>query len=73
MVLIDTNVISEAMKPAPAPQVVAWLNEASPNAYITTLTIFELRAGVAILPTGKRREALSQRLIFSLVASTPEF
>ena len=58
-ILIDTNVVSEAMKPSPAPQVVAWLNKATPSAYISALTIFELRTGIAMLRQGKRREALS--------------
>ncbi|MCL2540941.1 MAG: type II toxin-antitoxin system VapC family toxin [Nocardioidaceae bacterium] len=58
MILVDTNVWSEAMKPSPDPRVMAWLGEHSADAAISTLTIGELLAGVAVLPDGRRREAL---------------
>lgn len=58
MILLDTNVISEAMKTAPAPQVVEWLNANFTDASISAVTIFELAAGVALLDTGRRKDAL---------------
>lgn len=58
MILIDTNVLSEALKPRPSEQVIRWLNENHPNAAISSVTIFELLAGVGLLQAGKRKEAL---------------
>lgn len=58
MILLDTNVISEALKPAPAPQVIRWLNHNFTEASISSVTIFELAAGVALLEAGRRKNAL---------------
>jgi predicted nucleic acid-binding protein len=58
MILLDTNVISEALKPAPSQQVVKWLNTHFAEAAISSVTIFELSAGLALLDGGRRREAL---------------
>lgn len=60
MILLDTNVISELMKPAPSPVVEAWLG-AQPIAglFTTTITEAELRYGIALLPAGKRRKNLA--------------
>lgn len=58
MILLDTNVISVALKPAPAPQVVKWLNANFAGASICSVTIFELAAGVALLDAGRRKNAL---------------
>jgi predicted nucleic acid-binding protein len=59
MIILDTNVISELLRPFPAPQVEAWLSAQHGEAvYVTTIGEAELRHGVAILPAGRRRTAL---------------
>ncbi len=63
MIILDTNVISEAMKPGPHPSVLAWLNEqAIETLYITSVTLAELLYGIASLPAGKRKDILAQTL-----------
>lgn len=63
MIVLDTNVVSEFMKPEPAPAVQAWLNEqVAQTLYLTSVTLAELRFGIGALPAGKRREALGQTL-----------
>ncbi len=62
MIVIDTNVISEVMRRAPAPDVVAWLDhQATEDLYITTVTIAEIAYGLRALPNGARRRDLSKR------------
>jgi toxin FitB len=56
--LLDTNVLSEALKPAPAPQVVKWLDQNFSGSAISAMTIFELGAGLALLDPGRRRDSL---------------
>jgi len=59
MIILDTNVISEAMRPDPAPAVVKWLNDqASETLFLTSITLGELLNGIAALPTGKRKDRL---------------
>lgn len=60
MIVLDTNVVSEAMKPEPDATVRAWLNEqAAETLYLSSVTLAELRFGIAVLPTGKRKSALT--------------
>ncbi len=63
MILLDTNILSELMRPAPEPAVEQWL-DAQPTAsvFICTITEAELRYGAALLPTGKRRTALTSEI-----------
>lgn len=63
MIVLDTNIVSELLRPAPAPQVEAWL-AAQDGATInfTAVGEAELRHGVAILPTGRRRSALAEAI-----------
>lgn len=63
MILLDTNVVSEPLRAAPEPRVVAWI-DAQPldTLFLSALTVAELRAGVALLPAGKRRTGLQQNL-----------
>lgn len=63
MILLDTNVISEAMRRSPERQVIDWI-DAQPleTLYLSSITVAELRAGVALLPSGKRRAALQEGL-----------
>jgi toxin FitB len=61
MIVLDTSVVSELMRAAPAPVVMAWLDEHPGNDLFTTaITVAEIRYGVARLPEGRRREALHQ-------------
>ncbi len=63
MILIDTNVISEPLRAAPEPRVVAWLDaQLLETFYLSAVTVAELRFGVARLPAGKRRDGLRERL-----------
>jgi hypothetical protein len=63
MIILDTNVISEAMKPEPNPSVRAWLNnQATETLYLSSVTLAELLFGIAALPTGKRKDMLAQAL-----------
>ena len=60
MIVLDTNVISEAMKPQPHPAVRAWLNEqAAETLYLSSVTLAELLFGIAALPAGKRKDMLA--------------
>ena len=57
MILLDTNVISEAMKPAPDPAVRSWLDEqAAETLYLSSVTIAELMFGIGALPRGHRKD-----------------
>lgn len=60
MIILDTNVVSELMKPAPATVVVRWV-DAQPSAslYTTAVTQAEILCGVALLPNGRRRESVA--------------
>lgn len=59
MVVLDTNVVSELMRPSPEPAVVAWLNTRPPHdLFVTAVTEAEVRTGIAFLPAGRRRRHL---------------
>ena len=63
MIVLDTNVISEAMKPEPHPAVRAWLNnQVAETLYLSSVTLAELLFGIAALPSGKRKDMLAQTL-----------
>lgn len=63
MIVLDTNVVSELLRPAPATQVEAWLSaQDGATVYFTAVGEAELRHGVAILPAGKRRTALTKAI-----------
>lgn len=63
MIVLDTNVISELLRPTPAPQVEAWLAEQEgARVYFTAVGEAELRHGVASLPAGRRRSALARAI-----------
>lgn len=60
MILLDTNVISEAMRPSPNPDVIHWLDaQPARDVWISAITIAEIRLGIMRLPQGKRRDVLS--------------
>lgn len=59
MIILDTNVLSALMRPVPEAPVVAWLDRQPPESmWITSITLFEVRLGLALLPGGRRRQAL---------------
>lgn len=61
MTILDTNVLSALMRTAPDPQVVAWLDRQAPESlWITSITVFEARFGLALLASGRRRRALER-------------
>ena len=63
MIVLDTNVVSEMMKPAPDSFVKAWLNEQMPETlFLSSVSVAELTFGIAALPAGKRKNLLSQAL-----------
>jgi predicted nucleic acid-binding protein len=59
MIVLDTNVLSELMRPSPNPAVEKWV-AAQPAAslFVTTVTQAEILYGIAILPSGRRRDSL---------------
>jgi hypothetical protein len=72
MILLDTNVVSEAMKPEPHAGVRTWLDDQSAETlYISTITIAELTYGVGALPAGRRKDRLGAALdgVLTLFAS----
>jgi predicted nucleic acid-binding protein len=63
MILLDTNVISEPQRQAPNTRVLDWLDaQALETLYLSTITVAELRAGIALMPAGKRRDKLHENL-----------
>lgn len=59
MIVLDTNVVSEFMRPNPADRVVDWMSrQFAALLYLSTISEAELRYGIEILPLGKRRERL---------------
>jgi predicted nucleic acid-binding protein len=63
MIVLDTNVVSEAMKPEPHPAVRSWLNDqAAETLYLSSVSLAELLFGIGVLPVGKRKDLLAQAL-----------
>ena len=63
MILIDTNVISEPLRPQPQASVIAWLDrQPIETLYLSAITVAELRYGIAILPDGRKKQLLTERL-----------
>lgn len=63
MIVLDTNVISEMMRPEPDENVMNWLNRQPTGAlFITSITLAELSFGIEVLPQGQRKIALTQWL-----------
>ena len=63
MILLDTNVVSEAIKPQPHPSVLAWLDaQAAETVFLSTIAVAELLFGIGALPNGKRKDALAARI-----------
>lgn len=63
MIVLDTNVVSEAMKPDGHPAVRAWLDQqGAETLYLTAVSLAELLIGVEVLPDGKRKAGLAGAL-----------
>lgn len=61
--LIDTNVLSEACKPAPETRVLEWLHHLDEDrTFISAVSIAEIRRGIALMDPGRRRDALTSWL-----------
>ena len=59
MIVLDTNVISEIMLPAPDPRVLRWLDQQPPQSiWISSINVYEIRYGVQSMPAGKKQTAL---------------
>ena len=59
MIILDTNVLSALMRLEPDPPVLRWLDLQAPQSiWITSITLFESRLGLALVPDGRRRRAL---------------
>jgi predicted nucleic acid-binding protein len=58
VIVLDTNVVSALMRSVPDAAVVAWLDRQPADAiWITAITLFEARFGLALLPSGRRRRS----------------
>ncbi len=63
MILLDTNVVSEAIKPHPHPSVLAWLDaQAAETLFVSSITVAELLFGIGVLPDGRRKGMLAARI-----------
>ena len=63
MIILDTNVVSEGFRASPEPRVIEWLDaQDADTLFLTTISLAELRYGVALLPDGKRKDALNLAL-----------
>lgn len=63
MIICDTNLVSEVVKPVPSPRVLDWYSTQSrQNMYLTTISVAELLFGVANSPPGKRSDRRQQAI-----------
>lgn len=63
MIVLDTNVVSEPLRPTPDPAVLAWLDaQTAGTLFLSSITVAELLAGVAALPAGRKRNKLALAL-----------
>ncbi len=63
MILLDTNVVSEPLKASCDKSVLSWIDEqVIETLYLSTISLAELRFGIAVLPEGKRRDTLFSSL-----------
>ena len=68
MIVIDTNIVSELLRPSPSSNVESWLaSQVASSVYFTTVGEAELRYGLAVLAPGKRRTHLA-RVIEDILA-----
>jgi predicted nucleic acid-binding protein len=58
--LLDTNIISEAIKPRPSPAIIDWMaGQRRSDLFLSAMTIGEMRRGILQMPDGKRKQAMS--------------
>ncbi|GLV48845.1 ribonuclease VapC [Thermus sp. LT1-2-5] len=63
MILLDTNVLSEFIRPQPSERVVAWLDRQSPErVWVSAISRAEMELGLALMPEGKRKRALREAI-----------
>ncbi len=61
MIILDTNVLSALMRTSPEAVVVAWLDrQPADSVWLASITVFEARFGLALLPKGRRRSGLER-------------
>ena len=71
--LLDTNVLSEVLRPAPDLKVLGWLDAVDEDrVFISVASIAELRRGIALMDDGRRRDALADWLSNDLPARFAE-
>lgn len=69
MIVLDTNVLSEPLRPKPDPAVLGWLDRQAPaSLFITTINLAELLTGIEILPAGRRRVQLRETVAERVLA-----
>jgi hypothetical protein len=69
MILLDTNVVSEPIRPSPDKRVLDWLDaQVVETLFLSTVSLAELLLGVEALPAGRRRATLEARLESTLEA-----
>jgi len=69
VIVLDTNVVSEPLRPAGEPAVLAWLDRQNiETLFLTTISLAELRYGVAALPDGRRKAGLGMALESRVIA-----
>ena len=63
MILLDTNVISEPQRREPNARVLEWIDaQALETLYLSAITVAEMRAGITLMPAGKRRDSLHDNM-----------
>lgn len=68
--LLDTNSVSELMKPAPEPSVLAWIEQHAEECFMSAITVGEIEKGIALLPTGRKKSHLQE--VFQVFAKATE-
>jgi toxin FitB len=59
MIILDTDIVSELMRATPDPKVAAWAVATDPQLFLTSLTVAEIRYGIARLPEGARKQDIA--------------
>ena len=59
MIILDTNVVMELMRPTPEPRVLRWFgNQAAEDLHVTAITMAEILYGIELISTGRRRDVV---------------
>lgn len=73
MIILDTNVVSELLRPTPNGTVLQWLDgQDTYQFYLSAIVVAELYTGIACMPEGKRQAELRNRLDLMLEEEFPE-